>query len=343
MATFPDIISLEFNLYRYDGQLIQNAVYPPEYGFQFTANFDYYMPNSFDFKFLDAPDNNFTVMCSSLAGALWETLKMKGWYILATAYDWNPNMAMNPLPTALSLEKLEEIDMISPPFPSIYQLTYNFFEFPAPMNMILKWVKAWQECSHQLSTWICKVKVNSAQRSNCTWKWPTSPLSAYSFPDNLDYEDSEGSIRSHTSDSTGPLVKDPSFSKRIATAFKVKTESLKRSRSPSPFDATCNGNSSNKKQLILYKPTLEQLLERDKSLITGKVESFNRTACHDNFSSISLFSASFSESSSKISSSAASTLHSSPKLDLEGSDDKNIWRGDDVWESVFLKKQFKKK
>ena len=324
MATFPDITSLEFNLHRYDGRLVQNAVHPPKYGFQFTANFDYYTPNSFDFKFLDAPDNSFAVMRSSLAGALWETLKMKGRYILAAAYDWNPDTATNPLPVTLSPEKLEEIDMISPPFPSVYQLTYNFFEFPAPMNTILEWVEAWQERSRRLSAWICKAKVNSAQCSNCTWKWPTSPLSAYSFPDNLDYEDSKGSIRSHSSESTGPLVEDRSFSKHIATAFKVKTKSLKRSHSPSPFDATCNGNSSNKKQLILYKPTLEQLLERDKSLITGKVESFNRTACHDNFSSISLFSASFSESSSEISSSAASALHSSPEPDLEGSDDKNI-------------------
>ena len=137
MATFPDITSLGFNLHRYDGQLVQNAVHPPKYGFQFTANFDYYTPNSFNFKFLDASDNSFAVMRSSLAGALWETLKMKGWYILAATYDWNPDTATNPLPVTLSPEKLEEIDMISPPFPSIYQLTYNFFKFPAPMNTIL--------------------------------------------------------------------------------------------------------------------------------------------------------------------------------------------------------------
>ena len=324
MATFPNITSLEFNLHRYNDHIIQNAVYPPEFGFQFTANFDYYTPSPFDFKFLDAPDNNFAVMRSTLAGAIWETLKMKGRYILAAAHGWDPDTATDPLPISLPEEKLKEIDMISPPFPSVYQLTYNFFEFPAPMKTILEWVESWQERSRRLSAWICKAKLKSTQHPDCSWKWPATPLSAYSFPDNLDYEDSEGSVGSHASDSVGPLVEDPSFSKRVATAFKVKTYSLKRSRSPSPSDASCDGSPSNKKQLVLYKPTLEQLLERDKSLITGEVESYDRTKCHNNFSTDSLFSASFSESSSKNNSSAASTLYSSPKLDLEDSDDENI-------------------
>ena len=304
MATFPRITSLEFNLHHYNNQIVQNTVYPPKCGFQFTADFDYYVPNSFDFKFLDAPDNNFAVMRSALAGALWETLKMKGRYILAAAYDWNPDKATDPLPITLAPEKLEELDMIPPPFPTIYQLSYNFFEFPAPMKTILEWVEAWQERSRRLSAWICKAKIKTAQLPDCSWKWPVSPLSSYSFPDNLDYEDdSEGSVGSHASDSAGPFTESPSFSPRVASSFKIKTESLKRFRSPSPFDATRDGNSSNKKQLVFYKPTLEQLLERDKSLITGEVESYDHTTCHRSLSTNSLFSASFSESSSKISSS----------------------------------------
>ena len=318
MATFPKITSLEFNLHRYNNKLVQNAVYPPEHGLQFTADFDYYVPNPFDFKFLDYPDNNFAVMRGALAGAYWEALKMKGRYILAAAYDWNPEKATNPLPISVSPEKLEEIDMIPPPFPSIYQLTYNFFEFPAPMKTILEWVEAWQERSRRLSAWICQAKIKTARTPNCTWKWPTPPLSAYSFPSDLDYEDSEGSIGSHASDSRGPFSESPSFSRRIATAFKVESNPLKRSRSPSPFDATRDGKLSNKKQLVLYKPTLAQILERETSLKTGVVESFNRTESRIHYSTDSLFS------SRKSSISSTSSLHSTSEHDPVDSDNENI-------------------
>jgi hypothetical protein len=62
---------------------------------------------------------------------------MKGRYILAAANSWKGDEAEELLMLTIPSEKLNEIDMPHPPFPHIYQLTYNFLLLPEEPDMIL--------------------------------------------------------------------------------------------------------------------------------------------------------------------------------------------------------------
>ena len=129
MPLFPEIISSNFKLCYIHDQLMQGPVKPPKFKFQHTSNFDFYKPNTFDFCHLDRT-NQYILLRLDLACAFWESLKINGCYILAAANNWTGSNPLAPLPTTVPLHKLEEIHMIYPPFPLLYQLTYNFFMLP---------------------------------------------------------------------------------------------------------------------------------------------------------------------------------------------------------------------
>lgn len=175
MATFTEICALDFNLIPSGDSIVQAPIPLPDFEFQYSSNFDYYKPCMLDFYFLDAPVNRYAVLRSDLASCYWESLKMKGRYILAAANGGRSEFATDLLPSSIPEEKLREIDMIHPPFPPLHQLTYNFFLLPASPAKIREWISLWQSNSLQLSAWIAQAKLQSAKLSTCSWSWPPTP------------------------------------------------------------------------------------------------------------------------------------------------------------------------
>ncbi|KAF8508110.1 hypothetical protein JB92DRAFT_3121199 [Gautieria morchelliformis] len=180
MSTFPKISSIDFHTILLKNRLVQGPVPAPSYPFQFTADFDYYKPNKFDFCFLNPPHEGMAVMQNDLASTCWEALKMKTRYIMAAAHGWKGDLEEHPLPTTIPTEKLLEIRMIHPPFPPFQQLSHNFLLLPEMPEVICKRLAMWQNNSRQLAAWICKAKLQSASTPNCSWTWSTSPSSNHS-------------------------------------------------------------------------------------------------------------------------------------------------------------------
>ena len=175
MALFSEVTSSEFRLRFIHNCLVQGLVGPPQFEFQHTLNFDYYAPNTFNFCHLDGTDQH-VLLRPDLACAYWESLKMKGRYILAMANNWTSNDPSVLLPMTVPPHKLEEIHMIYPPFPPLYQLTYNFFMLPEKKEIVCKCIAIWQENSRQLAAWICKAKVNTLLYHSKLWSWPEPPM-----------------------------------------------------------------------------------------------------------------------------------------------------------------------
>ena len=71
----------------------------------------------------------------------------------------------------------------------------------------------------------------------------------------------------------------------------------KRSCDSSPFDPQCDGDDANKKQLVLWRPTISQLLEQQHALTTGEVSSGLSTS---NFPCTSLYSSPLHHRSSTL-------------------------------------------
>jgi hypothetical protein len=292
MSYFPEISSLDFSLRRANGKIVQGPVDAPEFEFQFTSNFDFYRPCSTDFIWLDPPVNMHATLRSDLASCYWETLKMKCRYILAAAHGWKGDFDKDPLPQVIPSTLLSEIGMIHPPFPPLDQLTYNFFLLPEDPAEICRHVKIWQENSRQLSAWIEKAKGKCAKVQNCSWSWPTTPFAPYPVgDDSSSVSEDDGWMPNHR-ESDKTFVESPSPSSESLTphtcfssdlsapdcaahAFNVEaqSDSSKRVRNPSPADSHRDGNESNKKQLVLWQPSVAQLLERYEALMRGEVSS----------------------------------------------------------------------
>lgn len=297
MVYFPEILALNFSLVTdpESGSLIQSPIPLLEFKFQHMSNFDYYQPCSLDFYFLNSPTNCYTVLHSNLASCYWECLKMKCHYILAAATGWNDNLT-NPLPTSIPEGKLEEISMISPTFPPIHQLTYNFLLLPEFPSKIHKWIELWQSNSRLLSAWITQAKVQSARLPSCSWNWPATPHLTYptsSLPSSpltslvttTKAEEREASITDSSFSTKHEVLSSecpelPSeyntslqysfaqasnrhLSGRVAHAFHSETErnTLKRGREASPEDPIHDGSDAYKKQLVLWQPSLGRLRE----------------------------------------------------------------------------------
>ncbi|KAF8489737.1 hypothetical protein JB92DRAFT_3129285 [Gautieria morchelliformis] len=292
MSSFPEISSSDFSLRCIDGKLIQGPVDAPEFQFQFTSNFDFYHPCSIDFIWLDPPINLHATLRSDLASCYWETLKMKCRYILAAAHEWKGDFDKGPLPQYIPNSLLSEIGMIHPPFPPLDQLTYNFFLLPEDPAEIRRHVKIWQENSRQLSAWIEKAKERSAKVPGCSWSWPTSPFTPFPIEDHSSSTSIDDGWRSNHCELDTIFVESPSTSGESSTpricanfncsapahaarAFSVDSQSnsSKRTRAPSPAHSQRDRDDSNKRQLILWQPSVAQLLERYEALSHGEVVS----------------------------------------------------------------------
>lgn len=312
MASFPEISALDFSLVSNpDGDsLIQSPVQFPDFEFQHTSNFDYYKPCSLDFYFLDSPINRYAVLRSDLASCYWESLKMKCRYILAAATGWDSE-SNRALPTAVPEAKLLEIGMTAPPFPLIHQLTYNFLLLPERPEKIHEWIRLWQANSLQLAAWIAQAKVQSKKLPSCSWVWPVAPNISYSTsmlsnsPDAIhlattkpedeatdcDYSTTACNQELLFSECPEPpseygtlkhlsqhYLNHISSSGRVARALHINSKrgTLKRARDSSPVDPLRDGNEDNKKQLVLWRPTIAKVLEMESNLRRGEV------SCHFN-------------------------------------------------------------
>lgn len=211
---------------------------------------------------------------------------MRGRFILAAANGWNGATADSPLPITIPEEKLQEISMIHPPFPLFYQLTYNFLLLPESPEKIGKWIRLWQNSLHQLAAWIAQARLQSSHIPSCSWSWPAAPTNPdpITVPHSLDTtpshelgSDDEASTENSSLSSAEPdtLFGENAPPRCVAHAFQVATsqDGTKRSRNNSPIDPSCNGCNANKRQLILWKPTPAQLIEREQALACSKVSS----------------------------------------------------------------------
>ena len=294
MANFPEISALDFSLTGAGDAIIQAPVETPSFEFQYSSNFDFYKPCASDFYFLDVPTNRYAVLRSDLASCYWESLKMKCRYILAAATGLNSGAASSPLPATIPEAKLLEIDMIPPPFPPLHQLTYNFLLLPESPEKIREWIKLWQKNSHQLAAWIAQAKVQTAQLPSSTWTWPTAPHLPYpvnpippsdshNAPSNPTAHEDGSSIDNDSSSGAEPgpqFNESPEPPRRVARAFRAELEKdiLKRIRDSSPIDPLRDGGDSNKKQLVLWRPTIAKVLEMHAALRKGEVSSHSASS-----------------------------------------------------------------
>ena len=139
------------------------------------------------------------------------------------------------------------------------------------------------------------MKVKTAHLPDCSWKWPAASHGAYSFPDNLEYD---GSMSDYSSDSPeeGSLFKEtpePAHEYKshstdysttstplgcVAHAFCASVEGNmhKRMCDLSPISPDWDGLESNKKQLILWQPSLSRLLKLQNMLACSEVELYSK-------------------------------------------------------------------
>ena len=180
MANFPEITSRDYTLHQTPNGLVQEPVSTLHFPFQHSSNFDFYRPCKFNFIFLDAPINNYAVLHNDLAHCIWESVKMKGRYILASAHGWDGDTANSPLPTSIPDAKLKEIHMLPPLLMPNQLLAFNKLLFPERPTIIRALISALQEQSRMLSAWICQAKINSSRVRNCSWVWPADPIPFFS-------------------------------------------------------------------------------------------------------------------------------------------------------------------
>lgn len=278
MATFPEITSINFSVRKGLHSIIQEPVSIPFHEFQFTSQFDFYRPCKSDLIYLCPPSNDYVALHNELAISIWESLKMKTKYILAAAHRWNGDIATSPLPTYLSDAKLDEIHMIRPALPFLHPLTFNPLLCPGPPATVLSRVAIWQERSRMLSAWICKARLNSQSVSGCSWRWPVAPIPSR----DLDDDSSSMEISSTTTECDSLFHEEPVTPSRAIRACNTQASLLtpKRPRDSSPLDTQRDGDEANKRQLVLWRPTISQLLEQQHALLTGEVSSGSSISNH---------------------------------------------------------------
>ena len=270
MATFPEISFLDFSVRKGLHSTTQEPVSIPFHEFQFTSQFDFYRPCKSDLVYLTPSSSDYVVLRNELAVSIWESLKMKTRYILAAAHRWNGDTAVIPLPTSLPDAKLREIKMIRPALPFLHPLTFNPLLCPGPPTAVFSRVAIWQERSRMLSAWISKARLNSSLVTNCSWRWPVSPCPS------LDSDDASSmGLSSTTTECDSLFHEEPVPPSRAIRAFRTSAglETSKRTRDSSPLDPRRDGNDASKKQLVLWRPTIQQLLEQQHALAMGEVAS----------------------------------------------------------------------
>ena len=272
MAAFPEITARNYSVRRGLHSLYQEPILTPRYPFQYTSHFEFYPLGSRDFVYLDPPSHHFATLRSDLAVCLWESLKMKVRYVLAAARNGDCNSVFDLLVTFIPKAKLQEIDMLPPPFPPAYQLTSNPFLRPGHPAVIETWVSSWQMSLRMLTAWIAKAQANSASISNCSWSWPPS-LHSLTLPIDSDSGSDSTDIASTTMEFGSEVNSTPLTQAVLAQRAHAEVIPAKRARDLSPFDSTRDGDDAHKKQLVLWRPTVGQLMEAEHVLHTGEVPS----------------------------------------------------------------------
>ena len=272
MAAFPEITAHNYSVRRGLHSLYQDPILTPRYPFQYTSHFEFYPLGSRDFIYLDPPSHHFATLRSDLAVCLWESLKMKARYILAAARNGDCDSVFDLLVTFIPKAKLQEIDMLPPPFPPAYQLTSNPFLRPGHPAVIETWVSSWQTSSRMLTAWIAKAQANSARVSNCSWSWPPS-LHSLTRPVDSDSDSGSTDFASTTTEFDSEVNPAPLAPTVLAQRARAEVIPVKRAHDPSPLDSTRDGDEAHKKQLVLWRPTVSQLLEAQHILSTDEVPS----------------------------------------------------------------------
>ena len=274
MATFPTITALDFSVCKGPRSLEQESIPVPRFEFQFTSDFDFYPISKRDFVYLDPPYNHFATLQADIASCLWESLKMKVRYILAAARYGNCDSASDLLTTFISNAKLQEIDMLHPPFPPAHQLISNPFLRPGHPAVVETCVLSWQNSSRMLAAWIAKAQENSARVSYHSWCWPTSPHLLTSTVDSLSEAGSTDVASTDTAlDSISEAELAPLAPAVLASHAHATLVPLKRTLESPPVDSRRDGDDPNKKQLVLWRPSISQLREAQHVLATGVVPS----------------------------------------------------------------------
>ena len=278
MATFPEITSLDYVVRKQLDSIIQEPVSAPFHEFQYTSQFDFYRPCKSDLVYLGPPSTDYVTLRGDLAISIWESLRMKVRYILAAAYRWNGDTATRPLPTYLTDAKLNEIHMLRPALPFLHPLTFNPLLSPGPPAAVFSRVAMWQGRSRMLSAWIGKARLNSNLVPNCSWRWPVSPSPDHGFDD----DSGSISLSSTTTECDSLFHEDPVPQSRAIRAYGSRASILpsKRSRDASPADPQRDGDDPSKKQMVLWRPSIRQLLEQQRALATGEVPSGSSISSH---------------------------------------------------------------
>jgi hypothetical protein len=199
---------------------------------------------------------------------------MKCCYILAAANGWKGDFDRSPLPATVPEASLTEIGMIHPPFPPLEQLANNFFLLLALPSLLTIHIKVWQDNLHQLSAWIEKAKARCAGIEG-SWFWLISPFAPYPFEDDSSSISEDDGWRPSHRKSDKSFIECPRASSKLiaphictsfnsstpahfAHTFGIETQcnSPKRMRKSSPIDSHRDGDEANKKQVVLWQPSV---------------------------------------------------------------------------------------
>ena len=173
---------------------------------------------------------------------------MKQRYILAAANRWNGDTATSPLPSTIPEDKLREIDMVHPVFPTLHQFIFNPFLITGHPDVINAMIAAWQERSHRLAAWISKAKPNSSYMLNCSWAWPTSPSTpVHSIDSPIDSSVADTSSMFPEVESIAGESNTPVSHAIHALRAQASLVPLKRHHDPSPLNSERDGDDPNKK------------------------------------------------------------------------------------------------
>ena len=229
--------------------------------------------NRHDFHYVDNA-SLYMVLHLILAGTLWELLKMKGCYISATINRWTKDTTFSLLPAMIPIGRLKEIDMVHHPFPPIPQLTFNFVEMLEIQEVVMQHNEDWQENSHQFTVWISQARLNPLDDTGYSWLSPAPPHPSSTINPSSPFDNYWVSISS----SLGTTFTKASLPLQHVTCafhFHIGSDVKRQVRILSLIATFSNGTSANKKQLILWKSGLAQLLELQQSLIHSGIESEN--------------------------------------------------------------------
>ena len=154
------------------------------------------------------------------------------------------------------------------------------------MDIICDRIEEWQDTSHQLSAWICKAKENSSLYPDNSWVWPNSPAFPPSYSNDL--SSTRNSTKGSDSEDEYLFSEPPTPPGHIARSFRTEVENSirKRTRDFSPVDGRRDGDDANKKQLVLWKPSLAQLIDLHYPLEFGTVKSFEKDSSFSNASTL---------------------------------------------------------